>query len=72
MAKSGHKMVEIFWGGLHMINNDIFHIFSFSTFSLGYFQDPVFRAIFEKFSQNEGFVKYLRKKVEEQKNLKML
>ena len=55
-----------------MINNDIFHIFSFSTFSLGYFQDPVFRAIFEKFSQNAGFVKYPREKVEKQKMLKML
>ena len=27
-------------------------------FSLGYFRDPVFRAIFEKFGQNAGFVKY--------------
>ena len=55
-----------------MINNDIYHIFSFSTFSLGYFQDPVFRAIFEKFSLNAGFIKYPREKVEKEKMLKML
>ena len=41
-------------------------------FSLGYFRDPVFRAIFEKFGQNAGFVKYPREKVEKQKMLKML
>ena len=39
-----------------MINNDIFNIFCFSTFSLWYFLDPVFRAFFLKFSQNAGFV----------------
>ena len=55
-----------------MINNDIYNIFNFSTFSLGYFQDPVFRAIFENFCQNAGFVKYPREKVEKQKMLKML
>ena len=55
-----------------MINNDIFNIFSFSTFSLGYFFDPVFRAIFLKFSQNSGFVKYPKEKVEKLKMLKML
>ena len=32
----------------------------------------IFRAIFFKFSQNAGFVKYLREKVEKQKMLKML
>ena len=72
MAKNGQKMVEIFWWTLHMINNDIFNIFNFSTFSLGYFLDPVFRAIFLKFSQNAGFVKYPREKVEKLKMLKML
>ena len=55
-----------------MINNDIYNILNFSTFSLGYFQDPVFRAIFDKISQNAGFVKYPREKVEKQKMLKML
>ena len=55
-----------------MIKNNIFNIFCFSTFSLWYFLDPVFRAIFLKFSQNAGFVKYLREKVEKLKLLKML
>ena len=55
-----------------MIYNYIFNIFSFSMFSLGYFRDPVFRAIFEKFGQNAGFVKYPREKVETQKMLKVL
>ena len=54
-----------------MINDNIFNIFNFSTFSLGYFLDPVFRAIFLKFSQNAGFVKYPREKVEKLKMLKM-
>ena len=55
-----------------MINNNIFNIFCFSTFSLWYFLDPVFRAIFLNFSQNAGFVKYPREKVEKLKMLKML
>ena len=54
-----------------MINSDIFNIFSFSTFSLGYFLDPALKAIFLIFSQNAGFVKYPREKVEKQKMLKM-
>ena len=71
MAKKGQKMVENFFGAQRMINNDIFNIFSFLTFSLGYFLDPVFRAIFLKFSQNSGFVKYPKEKVEKLKMLKM-
>ena len=55
-----------------MINEDIFNFFCFSTFSLGYFLNTVFRAIFLKFSQNAGFVKYPREKVEKLKMLKML
>ena len=55
-----------------MINNDIFNIFCFPTFSFGYFLDLVFRAIFSKFGQNTGFVKYPKEKVEKQKMLKML
>ena len=69
MAK---KWLKFFLGASHMINNDIFNIFNFSTFSLGYFQDPVFRAIFDKISQNAGFVRYPREKVEKLKMLKML
>ena len=55
-----------------MINNNIFNIFVFWTFSFGYFLDLVFRAIFSKFGQNTGFVKYPKEKVEKQKMLKML
>ena len=45
-----------------MINNNIFNIFCFLTFSFGYFLDLVFRAIFFKFGQNTGFVKYPKPK----------
>ena len=55
-----------------MIDNNIFNIFSFSTFSLRYFLDPALKAIFLKFSQNAGFVKYPREKVEKLKLLEML
>ena len=72
MAKNDQKRVEIFLGASHMINDNIFNIFNFSTFSLGYFLDPVCRAIFLKFSQNAGFVKYPRGKVEKLKMLKIL
>ena len=70
MAKKCQKRVIIFWGASHMINNNIFNILNFSTFSLGYFLDPVFRDIFLKFRQNAGFVKYRREKVEKLKKLK--
>ena len=70
--KKGQKRVKNFLGASHMINNNIFNIFSFSTFSLGYFLDPALKAIFLKFSQNAGFVKYPREKVGNLKMLKML
>ena len=72
MAKNGLKMVEIILGASHMINNNIFNIFCFLTFSFGYFLDLVFRAIFSIFGQNTGCVKYPKEKVEKQKMLKML
>merc|ERR1739836_370240 len=72
MAKNGFKMVEIFLGTSHMICNNIFNIFCFLIFSFWYFLDLVFRAIFSKFGQNTGFVKYPKEKVEKQKMLKML
>ena len=34
MAKNGLKMVEIFWGASHMIDNNIFNIFCFSNFDV--------------------------------------
>ena len=55
-----------------MLNNNIFNIFCFSTFSFEHFLDLVFRAIFSKFGQNTGFVKYTKEKVEKQKMLEML
>ena len=72
MPKNAQKMVEIFLGVSPMINNNIFNIFCFSTFSLRYFLNTFFRAIFLKFSQNAGFVKYPREKFEKQKMVKML
>ena len=73
MAKNGQKKgLKFVVGASHMINNNIFNIFSFSTFSLGYFLDPALKAIFLKFSQNAGFVKYPREKVEKLKLLEML
>jgi len=72
MAKNGFKNVEFFGGASQMINNSIFNIFSFLTFSFGYFLDLVFGAIFFKFGQNTGFLKYPKEKVKKLKMLKML
>ena len=71
MAKNGFKLVEFFGGASHMINYNIFNIFSFSTFSFRYFLDPVFYIFFLKFWQNTGVLQYRKEKVEEQKMLKM-
>ena len=57
MTKNGLKMVEIFWGASHMINNNILTFFVFKFFVFGYFLNLVFRAIFFKCGQNSGFVK---------------
>ena len=72
MAKNGQKMVEIFLGGSYMISNNIFSIFCFSTFSLGYFTNPAFWINFKKIALKTGSQKYPREKVEKQKMLKML
>ena len=66
-AKNCPKMAEINLSVPHMINDIIFNIFCFSTFSFAYFLGPVFRVIFSKFCQNSGFVKYQKEKVEKQK-----
>ena len=55
-----------------MINNSIFNIFSFLTFSFGYFLDLVFGSTFFKFGQNTGFLKYPKEKDKKLKMLKML
>ena len=72
MAKNGLKMAEIIWRASHMINNNIFNNFSFSTFSLRYFANPAFWLNFKKKAQKTGSRKYQREKVEKQKMLKML
>ena len=53
-----------------MINDTIFNIFSFLPFSFGYPLDLVLRAIFFKFGQNTGFVKYSKTKKLKTKKLK--
>ena len=72
MAKNGLKMVEIFWGASHMINDNIFNIFCFLTFSFGYFTNPVFRPNLEKIALKTRSRKYPIEKVEKPKMLKML
>ena len=69
MVKKSPKNAENILGVLHMINDNIFTFFCFSTFSFAYILDPVFGVICLKFCQNSGFVKYQR---ENQKMLKML
>ena len=55
-----------------MIYNNIFNIFCFSTFSLGYFTNPAFWLNLKKIALKIGSGKYLREKVKKQKMLKML
>ena len=72
MAKNGQKMDEIFLGASHMTNDNIFNIFSFSTFSFGYFTNPVFWPNLEKIALKTRCRKYPKEKVKKQKMLKML
>ena len=53
-----------------MINNNIWTFLAFQLFLFGYFLHLVFRAIFFKFGQNSGFVKYQKEKVKKPKTLK--
>ena len=62
MAKNGLKMVEIFLGASYMINDIIFNIFCFSTFSFGYFTNPVFWPNLEKNALKTRSRKYPQKK----------
>ena len=71
MAKNGQKMVEIFWGVSHMIYYNIFTIFCFSNFSLGYFTNPAFWQNFSEIALKTGSQKCPREKVEKLKMLKM-
>ena len=74
MAKNDQKRVDIFWGASHMINDNIFNIFSFSTFSLGYFTNTAFWLNFKKIALKTGSRKYQtkEKKLKNKKILKML
>ena len=45
-----------------MINDDIFNIFCFSTFSFGYLTNPVFWPKLEKIALKTGSQKYPREK----------
>ena len=55
-----------------MINDNIFNIFSFLTFSFGYFTNPVFWPNLEKIALKTKSRKYPNEKVKKQKMLKML
>ena len=72
MAKNALKMVEIFWGASRRINNNIFNIFCFSTFSFGNFTNPVFWPNLEKIALKTRSRKYPKEKVYKQKMLEML
>ena len=72
MAKNGLKMVEIFWGASHMINDNIFNIFSFLTFSFGYFRNPVFWPNLKKIAPKTRSKKFPKEKVKKLKMLQML
>ena len=70
MVKNGSKMVEFFGGASHMINDNIFNIFCFSTFSFGYFTNPVFWPNLEKIALKTRSRKYPKEKVKKTKNVK--
>ena len=62
MAKNDLKMVEFFGGASHMINDNIFNIFCFSTFSFGSFFKPCILAKFkENSSKNKVYKLPIRK-----------
>ena len=55
-----------------MINDNIFNIFSFLTFSFGYFRNPVFWPNLKKIAPKTRSKKYPKEKVKKLKMLKML
>ena len=55
-----------------MINDNIFNIFCFSTFSFGYFTNPVFWPNLEKIALKTRSRKYLKEKIEKDKIIKMV
>ena len=50
-----------------MINDNIFNIFCFSTFSFGYFTNPVFWPNLEKIALKTRSRKYPKKKLKNKK-----
>ena len=61
MAKNGQKRVEIFGGASHMINNNIFNVFNFSTFSLAQDYKPVMLCTFVLYLYSSTITaKYIR------------
>ena len=53
-----------------MIKNTIFNIFCFSTFSFGYFTNPVFWPNLEKIALKTRSRKYTNEKVKKTNNVK--
>ena len=70
MAKNDLKIVEFFGGASHMLNDNIFNIFYFSTFYFGSFKDPVFWPNLKKKALKTRSRNYPSEKVEKQKNVK--
>ena len=64
MAKNGFKKVEFILGASQMINDNIFNIFSFLTFSFVYFRNPVFWPNLKKIALKTRSRKYPKEKVE--------
>ena len=62
MVKNGLKMVEIFWGASHMINNNILIFFVFKFLVFGYFTNPVFWPNLKKIALKTRSRKYPKTK----------
>ena len=72
IVKNSHKWVKyIFWSS-HMIKNNIWNIFSFSSYSFSYLLNPFFWANFSKFGEKKGLYKYQTEKTKKLKLLQML
>ena len=72
MAKNGLKMVEIFLGASHMINNNILNFFVFKFFVFGNFTNPVFWPNLKKIALKTRSRKYPKTKNLKTKKFKML
>ena len=70
MAKNGPKVAAINLGVSHMINDNIFNIFCFSTFSFWYFRNPEFWQNLKEITLKTGSRKYAKEKKLKNKNVK--